>query len=72
MPGFRSTPGQVTGLPAGITAIAASRGGIGHAFAIDGAGNVWGWGYNADGQLGIGSDTAIFSTPQRINGLNLN
>jgi alpha-tubulin suppressor-like RCC1 family protein len=57
-------PSAVTGLPAGITAIAA---GCSHDFALAG-GTVYAWGLNQDGQLGDGT-TASHSTPQRIAAL---
>jgi len=74
-PGARFTPAPVVGLPAGIVEIAASGPGtlLEHALAVDANGNVWTWGSNAEGQLGIGSANAIFTTPQQIpGGLNLN
>ena len=52
----RSSPVQAYGL-SNIVAIAA---GIEHSLALDSSGNVWTWGLNSEGQLGIGSTT---STP---------
>jgi RHS repeat-associated protein len=47
-----SIPVQVQGLPSNIVAIAA--GGY-HSLALDANGNVWGWGYDSDGELGFGT-----------------
>ncbi|MCB1397696.1 MAG: chromosome condensation regulator RCC1 [Rhodobacter sp.] len=40
-------------------------GGYGHSCAVSGRGNVWCWGYNQFGQLGIGT-TESHQTPQRV------
>src|SRR6266849_780696 len=48
----RNVPGQVTGL----TGVAAVAGGELHSLALKGDGTVWAWGYNADGELGNGSN----------------
>ncbi len=42
-------------------------GGQYHSLAVDSAGSVWAWGYNADGELGNGS-TASAATPVRVTG----
>ncbi|HET7037421.1 MAG TPA: choice-of-anchor Q domain-containing protein [Thermomicrobiaceae bacterium] len=58
------TPVQVTGLPTNIVAIAA--GGF-FSMALDGSGNIWTWGANDVGQLGLGtSDTSAHSTPAQM------
>ncbi len=62
---FSSIPVQVAGLPV-IKAISA---GLDHVLALDGSGNIWAWGYNALGQLGIGTtSTSFISTPTQITG----
>jgi len=49
-----NVPLLVSGLPAGIVDVRA--GGI-HSLALDSLGDVWAWGQNNEGQLGIGSTT---------------
>jgi alpha-tubulin suppressor-like RCC1 family protein len=49
------TPGLVS-IPAGVT-VAAVAGGSEHALALTSAGQVYAWGANFDGQLGIGNNT---------------
>ncbi|ACL23605.1 RCC1 domain-containing protein [Chloroflexus aggregans] len=62
----RRTPVAVSGLPSGVTAIAA--GGL-HTCALTGSGEVWCWGYNYYGQLGDGTTTYSRSTPAAVGGL---
>ncbi len=50
---LRRTPVRATGLER-VIAIAA---GYGHSVALKNDGTVWTWGYNAEGQLGIGTTT---------------
>ena len=40
----------------------------GQTLCIDNAGNLWGWGCNTDGQLGLGTSGNFFDTPQLIAG----
>ena len=40
----------------------------GQTFCIDNAGNLWGWGCNTSGQLGVGSSGNYFATPQLVSG----
>lgn len=56
-------PGQVT-LPAGRTATQVSAGGV-HALALLDNGDVYAWGRNASGQLGLG-DLQSRSTPTKV------
>ncbi|MDQ1720573.1 MAG: hypothetical protein QOI26_307, partial [Pseudonocardiales bacterium] len=42
-------------------------GGEYHSLAVDSAGSVWAWGYNADGELGNGK-TASSATPVKVTG----
>jgi alpha-tubulin suppressor-like RCC1 family protein len=59
------TPIQVPGLN-GVTSIAATRNA---AFAVKGDGTVWAWGFNAHGELGIGTvgGPACFDNPLGTN-----
>jgi alpha-tubulin suppressor-like RCC1 family protein len=62
----RSLPGAVGGL-SDVVAIAA---GMRHNLAVRRDGTVWGWGSNANGQLGIGSTGGVRTTPVQAVGLN--
>ena len=66
--GNRSAPAPVTGLPAGIASIAV---GPRHACAIDGDGQVWCWGYNSAGQIGVAptAERQVEPLPLRVDGL---
>jgi RHS repeat-associated protein len=57
-------PVQVQGLPTNIVSIAA--GGY-HSLALDSGGNIWGWGYNSDGELGVGNTYSYVSAVQMTN-----
>lgn len=35
-------------------------------FAVNTNGEIWAWGYNADGRLGVGNTTTYFSTPVKV------
>lgn len=66
------TPVSVTGVPPGVTAIAA---GFYHSLALTSSGAVWAWGNNDNGQLGQGTQCAgnpcVGSTiPIQVPGLN--
>jgi alpha-tubulin suppressor-like RCC1 family protein len=68
--GLWTQPGQVLG-PAGagkLTGIAYAAAGSGHSLAVDTLGRVWGWGRNANGELGPDLPMAM-ETPGRIAGL---
>jgi alpha-tubulin suppressor-like RCC1 family protein len=69
----RNTPVQVSGLTTGVTDITINGSNLRtHACAIAN-GNIFCWGSNQSGQLGIGSPVAEFLTPQQVfvdNGQN--
>ena len=60
-----TSPTPVTRLPA-VKAIA---GGIGHSLALDLDGQVWAWGLNASGQVGLGSTGGSVPSPAKVVGL---
>src|SRR4029077_19980635 len=63
-----STPVQVLGLPAGqIGPALPVWAGAFTSFTMDESGNVYGWGYNGDGELGVGATTSS-STAVQIPG----
>lgn len=63
-----ATPAQVLNLPTNIVALAA---GVGHSMALDSTGNVWTWGANSSGQLGVGtSDNNDHSYPAVLTSLS--
>jgi alpha-tubulin suppressor-like RCC1 family protein len=70
----RSMPVQVTdsagtGWLTGIQAVATGGFSTGrrHSVALDSSGNVWTWGYNANGQLGLGTaDSTAHKTPAQV------
>jgi alpha-tubulin suppressor-like RCC1 family protein len=61
-----SLPVAVSALPSGIVAIGA--GGAGQTCALTSAGGLYCWGYNADGELGIGT-TSDATTPVAVPAL---
>ena len=63
---FRSEPATISGFTMPVVAIAT---GFNHNLAIDTAGNVWAWGQNNDGQLGISNTTSYRYTPAIVNGI---
>jgi alpha-tubulin suppressor-like RCC1 family protein len=75
-PGFRENPAAVPNSPPTgrrVVEVATSQNeGLEHVLAVLDDGQVWAWGYNSDGQLGLGSPNAIFTSPVRITGLNVN
>jgi alpha-tubulin suppressor-like RCC1 family protein len=62
----RSAATQVPGL-ANVTAIVA---GGAHSFALRSDGAIFGWGFNAQGQLGLGSVTTAVCLPARVAALD--
>ncbi len=62
------TPVNISGL-SNISQIILSNNGYGFSFAIDDSGNVFSWGYNGYGQLGLGTTTEQH-TPTLIPNLN--
>lgn len=67
----RSVPVKVKHLPA-VTQISAGGNfpSNGHALALGAKGEVWAWGDNAEGQLGVPSAGALSATPVRVVGLH--
>jgi len=62
----RAMPVQVQGLPTNIVAIAA---GAYHSLALDGGGNLYGWGYNNEGELGLGNNFSMLNPQYITNGV---
>ena len=62
----RAMPVQVQGLPTNIVAIAA---GSYHSLALDGGGNLYGWGNNNDGELGLGYNLSPLNPQYITNGV---
>lgn len=63
----RTTPVQVTGLPAGNPVVAISMGALGaHALALLSNGDVYSWGWNGYGQLGRDTAMTTQTTPVQV------
>ena len=62
----RDVPTQVSGLTSGVIAVCA---GANHSLALKSDGTVWAWGYNGNGQLGLG-DTTRRLIPVQISTLS--
>jgi alpha-tubulin suppressor-like RCC1 family protein len=61
-------PVQVSGFTPGVKIIAIAAG-AGHTVALDSNKNVWAWGDNTNGQLGIGIPPTQSTTPVQVTGL---
>lgn len=59
---------RIGSFPAGNTITALAAGGS-HSLALDSDGNVWAWGRNENGQLGLGSFTTTVNTPRKLTAL---
>jgi len=44
--------------------------GLDHSLALNSSGEVYGWGFNREGQLGLGQDSTDLSVPTKVNGIN--
>ena len=62
----QSTP-QTVIMPTGVTSWVAVTGGYDHSLAIGNDGNLYAWGKNSDGELGIGGTATPYTTPQKVN-----
>ncbi|KAH8975211.1 hypothetical protein BDL97_01G143600 [Sphagnum fallax] len=58
-------PPCLVGFEPGVRIITVAAGGR-HTLALSDGGQVWGWGYGGEGQLGLGSRLRVISTPQLI------
>ena len=69
----QTVPVKLTGMPQNIVSIGCggqNDPSQGHSYAIDSNGNVWTWGLNNLGQLGLGNNNN-YTTPQQIPGFNV-
>jgi alpha-tubulin suppressor-like RCC1 family protein len=64
----RSVPVKL-GVISNVTKISPSGASDGHTLALDGDGNVWAWGYNANGQIGDGT-TVNALTPTQVKSIS--
>jgi Regulator of chromosome condensation (RCC1) repeat len=62
-----AAPIKVRGLPQNVTAVAA---GDGFSLALTKLGQLWAWGANDEGQLGLGSSVQTQSKPKRVRSLH--
>lgn len=62
----RRNPAKIV-MPRPIVAIAT---GGGHSLAVDDNGDVWGWGYNVNGEVGVGSTVTHIHNPTRLTGIS--
>jgi alpha-tubulin suppressor-like RCC1 family protein/Leucine-rich repeat (LRR) protein len=65
-PSTKTTPTEITNPGWNVVALSA---GMGHSLALDLAGQVWAWGFNQYGQLGLGN-TNNYYTPNKITAIN--
>ncbi len=61
----RQTPINIS-FPAGVTAWTAITGGFSHTLAIGNDNNLYSWGSNSNGQLGLGDPLTSYSSPQKV------
>lgn len=70
-PGFSST--WRTALASGVVAVSIGHtGSLAHLLALRSDGSVLSWGWNDQGQLGLGAGVPFSATPTAVSGLNLN
>ncbi len=58
----RNAPAAVTGLTRGVSAVAAAQSA---SYALSSDGSIWDWGFNGNGELGLGDNTSSL-TPQHL------
>ncbi|MBZ4398365.1 MopE-related protein [Myxococcus sp. AS-1-15] len=67
---INSTPVASPTKPVGLPPIKAIAAGQTHSLALDVDGNVWTWGKNDFGQVGLGTTGGLVNTPARVSGLS--